>query len=345
MNLTVGLTFDLRDEYRLRGYTADETAEFDSIETIAAIEDALTLLGCRTDRIGSIRQLTGRLAAGDRWDLVFNIAEGLQGFGRESQVPALLDAYEIPYTFSDPMVLALTLHKGMAKRVVRDLGLPTPEFFVVEMAGDLDAVDLPFPLFAKPVAQGSSIGVDGASIIHDRDALNRRCLALLERFRHPVLVEAYLPGREMTAGIVGTGTEARVLGVMEVLLQPAADQDVYSYDNKVHYHGRVEYALAVDGTADEARALALRVWRGLGCRDAGRVDLRCDARGRVNFIEVNPLAGLHPVDADMAILCGLIGMPYRELIATILASACRRLPSLPASASISSSAVRGVSLA
>src|SRR5688500_14702272 len=101
MTLLVGLTFDLREDYRRRGYSAEETAEFDSIETIEAIEQALVSLGCRTDRIGSIHQLTNRLAAGARWDLVFNIAEGLRGFGRESQVPALLDAYDIPYTFSD----------------------------------------------------------------------------------------------------------------------------------------------------------------------------------------------------------------------------------------------------
>src|SRR4030095_10556640 len=144
MNLTVGLTYDLREEYRLRGLTAEETAEFDSIETIEALEGALTSLECRTDRIGSIHRLEGRLlrggprgpvfqhsrrdrmgsihrlterlVGGDRWDLVFNIAEGLRGFGREAQVPALLDAYEIPYTFSDPMVLALTLQYRLAKR-------------------------------------------------------------------------------------------------------------------------------------------------------------------------------------------------------------------------------------
>src|SRR5688572_19957623 len=200
--------------------------------------------------IGSIHQLTNRLAAGARWDLVFNIAEGLRGFGRESQVPALLDAYDIPYTFSDPLVLALSLHKGMAKRVVRDLGLPTPAFAVVETAADLATVDLPFPVFAKPVAGGTSAGVDGSSRIHDPEGLNRRCLELLERFRQPVLVEAYLPGREVTVGIVGTGTDARVLGVMEVLLQPGAEQDVYSYSNKAEYHGRVEYALATGELAD-----------------------------------------------------------------------------------------------
>ena len=325
MSLHVGLTFDLRHDYRLLGYSEEETAEFDSIQTIEAIEEALTSLGCHPDRIGSVRDLTKRLVAGERWDLVFNIAEGLRGFGRESQVPALLDAYDIPYTFSDPLVLAISLHKGMAKRVVRDIGVPTPDFVVVETATDLAAVDLPFPLFAKPVAGGTSVGVTASSKIPDRDALNRRVGELLERFRQPVLVETFLPGREVTVGIAGTGSRARVLGVMEVLLQPSADEDVYSFDNKARYQERVKYSLATGELAEQARQVALRVWRGLGCRDAGRVDLRCNAAGQPSFIEVNPLAGLHPVDSDLSLLCTLAGVPHRELIAMILDSARARI--------------------
>jgi len=325
MSLHVGLTFDLRHDYRLLGYSEEETAEFDSIQTIEAIEEALTSLGCHPDRIGSVRDLTKRLVAGERWDLVFNIAEGLRGFGRESQVPALLDAYDIPYTFSDPLVLAISLHKGMAKRVVRDLGVPTPDFVVVEAAADLAGVELAFPLFAKPVAGGTSVGVTASSKIPDRDALERRVGELLERFRQPVLVETFLPGREVTVGIAGTGSSARVLGVMEVLLLPSADEAVYSFDNKARYQERVKYTLATGELAEQARQVALRVWRGLGCRDAGRVDLRCDAAGQVSFIEVNPLAGLHPVDSDLSLLCTLAGIPHRELIAMILDSARARI--------------------
>lgn len=333
MNLTVGLTYDLREEYRLRGYTAEETAEFDSIQTVEAIEQTLTSLGCRTDRIGSIRPLAERLVAGDRWDLVFNIAEGLRGFGREAQVPALLDAYDIPYTFSDPLTLTVALHKATAKRVARDLGVATPDFAVVETGADAQAIDLPLPLFVKPVAAGSSMGIDAGATVTDRDALRRRCMELMERFQQPVLVERYLSGREVTVGMLGTGAEARVLGVMEVLLQPMADQGVYSYTNKTQYRGRVEYALADGAVRAEAADLALRVWRGLRCRDAGRVDVRFDEQGRANFLEVNPLAGLHPVDADIAVLCGLVGVTYQDLIGTILSSARARLsrvrPAIP----------------
>src|SRR5262245_19876448 len=114
----IGLTYDLRQEYLAAGFSEDETAEFDRPDTVSSIEKALQQLGHQTDRIGHARQLVARLARGDRWDLVFNIAEGLTGIAREAQVPAILDVYGIPYTFSDPLVMALTLHKGLTKTVV-----------------------------------------------------------------------------------------------------------------------------------------------------------------------------------------------------------------------------------
>jgi len=120
-----GLTYDLRDDYLAEGYSAEETLEFDRKDTIDSIEHTLRDLGYLTDRIGNIKSLVRRLASGDRWDIVFNIAEGVAGFGREAQVPAILDAYGIPYTFSDPLILTLTLHKGMTKHIIRDLGIPT----------------------------------------------------------------------------------------------------------------------------------------------------------------------------------------------------------------------------
>ena len=169
--MRVGLTYDLRAEYLAAGYGEEETAEFDQPATIEAIESAIQALGHQTDRIGNGRQLVGRLAAGGRWDLVFNIAEGLHGVAREAQVPAILDLYDIPYTFSDPLVLALALHKGMTKAVIRDAGLPTADFAVVERIEDLDGVTLPLPLFAKPVAEGTGKGVTPASKITDRASL------------------------------------------------------------------------------------------------------------------------------------------------------------------------------
>jgi len=325
--MRVGLTYDLRAEYLAAGFGEEETAEFDRPDTVEAIEHALASLGHQPVRIGHVRQLVDRLARGERWDLVFNFAEGMYGIGREAQVPAVLDAYQIPYTFSDPLVMALSLHKGMTKQVIRGAGIPTADFAVVHDLADLDRLDLLFPVFAKPVAEGTGKGINATSKISDRRALAGACRGLLERYRQPVLVERFLPGREMTVGIWGTGPEAEVLGTLEIVLNPGAEPEVYSYVNKERCEELVEYRL-VSAESDEevrrAEAIALAAWRALGCRDAGRVDLRSNEHAEPQFLEVNPLAGLHPAHSDLPMLCTALGIPYVALIERIVNSAMKR---------------------
>lgn len=324
----VGLTYDLRREYLAAGFSEDETAEFDRPDTVESIENALAKLGHKTDRIGHARQLVSRLAAGGEWDLVFNIAEGLSGIAREAQVPAILDVFGIAYTFSNPLVMALTLHKGLTKTVVAAGGVPTPRFAVVENSADIDRIDLPFPLFAKPVGEGTGKGISPASIIRDQAALLVECRRLIAAYQQPVLVETYLSGREFTVGITGTAEAALALGTLEIVLLKDAEANAYSYVNKERCEELVEYRL-VHADRDEqvaaAEKVALDAWRILGCRDAGRVDLRCDAAGRPSFLEVNPLAGLHPEHSDLPILAAKVGVPYLELIRRIVASAAPRV--------------------
>jgi D-alanine-D-alanine ligase len=321
----VGLTYDLRADYLAMGYGEEETAEFDRPDTIDAIERELSALGHRTERVGHIRRLVERLAGGARWDLVFNIAEGVSGFGREAQVPALLDAYGIPYTFCDPLCAAMTLHKAVAKRVLRDAGIPTPDFAVVERPEEAAQVDLPFPLFVKPVAEGTAKGIRAESKVRDRGALEAECARVIGTCRQPALVETFLPGREVTVGITGTGEKAVAVATLEVILKPAAEADSYTYRNKEYCEDLCEYVLARGPFAAEAERLALAAWRALGCRDGGRIDLRADALGDLSVLEANPLPGLHPEHSDLPILCTKAGVPYRELIRRIVASAAERV--------------------
>src|SRR5262249_41818582 len=167
------------------------------------------------------------------------------------------------------LVMAVTLHKGMAKRIVRDSGVPTAPFAIVEEPADIAAVQLPFPLFAKPAGEGTGKGISPASRITTRAALERVCRDLLDRFRQPVLVEKFLGGREFTVGIVGTGSSAAVLQVMEVVLNDKAEPGVYSYLNKELFEERVLYRLVDDREAVAAGEVALAAWRALGCRDCG----------------------------------------------------------------------------
>jgi len=327
--MIIGITYDLRDDYLSEGYGEEETAEFDSPITIEAIEHALQDLGFKTDRIGHVRALVQRLARGDRWDMVFNIAEGLKGFSREAQVPALLEAYDIPYTFSDPMVLSLSLHKGITKHIIRNLGIPTADFAIIETEDEISGVDLPFPLFAKPVAEGTGKGITAASKTRTKLELDSVCRRLLGQYKQPVLVETFLPGREFTVGIIGTGQESKAIGTLEIILKQNAEHEVYSYVNKETWEDKVEYRLANDAAADEAQEVALAAWRGLGCRDAGRVDLRADSHGHPCFMEINPLAGLRPRHSDLPMLCALVGIEYHEMIDLIMKSALKRIKQSP----------------
>jgi D-alanine-D-alanine ligase len=318
--MRVGVTYDLRADYLAQGLGAEETAEFDSEITIAAICSALRELGHEPLRIGTVKRLAERLVAGERFDCVFNICEGLKGVAREAQVPALLEAYDVPYVFSDPLTLSLSLDKAMAKRVVRDAGVPTPDFAVVESVKAARDLTLAFPLFAKPVAEGSGKGVAATSHVSNRAGLVRVVSDLIERFHQPVLVETFLPGREFTVGITGTGREAEVLGVLDVALTERADPHGYGYENKEHCDEKIAYTLVDDAEARAAADVALAAWRILRCRDGGRVDIRNDADGCPSFMEVNPLAGLNPEHSDLVFIANFRGMSYRDLIGRIMAS-------------------------
>lgn len=324
MPLKIGLTYDLRDAYLAEGFSEEQTAEFDKSDTIDFLETAIAKTDAITERIGHARDLVQALAAGRRWDLVFNICEGLYGSARESQVPAILDVYNIPYTFSDTLVTAYCLDKALTKTILAAHNLPTPEFFTVTSKEDVFP-KMKFPLFAKPVAEGTSKGISSSSRLESEHDLRECVFHLLEKYNQNVLVESYLPGREFTVGILGTGKSARALGTLEIILKSNAEQGVYSYANKENCEELVEYKSVTDATAKLAEQIALKAWDVLACRDAGRVDLRCDIDGKPQIIEVNPLSGLHPTHSDLPMLATAVGLSYEQLIAEIVLSAKARI--------------------
>jgi len=316
--MRIALVYDLRDDYRALGLSEEEVAEFDNIDTIDQLDGALRALGCEVERVGRGQVLAARLAAGERFDLVFSIAEGVKGRSREAQVPALCELFDQPYLFSDPLTSAASLDKTVAKRLVRDAGVPTPAFMVAAS----DASELrgwnEFPAFVKPIAEGTGKGCEAASVAHTPQELAAAAAILLKRYRQPVLVETYLPGREFTVGIVGNGEGATMLGVCEILLKEDAEANVYSLHNKELCEDLVIYRRADDEEAGTAARHALAAYRALECRDAARIDLRSNAGGEPYFLEANPLAGLHPHHSDLPILAAQNGIPFVDLIGMIL---------------------------
>ncbi len=322
--MRIGFVYDLRDEYLAAGYSELDVAEFDSVSTIEEIEAALYRLGHDIVRVGRGQVLAERMVRGERFDLVFSIAEGLKGRSREAQVPALCELFGQPYAFSDPLTMAATLDKGIAKRIVRDHGIATAPFAVFRRAEDAETVDLPYPLFVKPIAEGTGKGCEKASRVTNDKELRAAARHIVDRFHQPALAETFLPGREFTVGILGTGAHARVIGVAEIIVRADAADPVYSYENKEVCETMVAYELASDAEAVATADAALAAYRALDCRDAARLDFRSDAEGKPHFLEANPIAGLHPTHSDLPIIAELAGFGYDALIAGIVDAAADR---------------------
>ena len=322
--MKIGLVYDLRDDYRAMGFPDEQTAEFDTVETIDGMAGALQRLGHDVVRAGHGRNLAKRFVIGERFDLVFSIAEGLKGRNREAQVPALCELFDQPYVFSDALTMSVGLDKAMAKRLVRDAGVPTAPFIVVESASQDLSGWTQYPAFVKPLAEGTGKGCELGSKVANRAELENAARGLIHRFRQPALVEAFLPGREFTVGIVGNGAEARVIGVMEILLGEDADQGVYSMRNKEESEELCTYRAVTDAEGELVAARGLTAYRALDCRDSCRLDFRSDASGSPVFLEANPIAGLHPTHSDLPILTGLFGHAYDDLMGWIIEAAAKR---------------------
>jgi D-alanine-D-alanine ligase len=320
--MKVGLTYDLRSWYTDRGYSMDETAEFDKQETVDALENSLKLMGHETEPIGNVFQLIEALVTGRKWDVVFNIAEGLYGDGRESVVPAILDQYKIPYVFSGPVIMGLSLNKHLAKLVVSAAGVPVSPGCLISELKDIERCNLKYPLFIKPVSEGTGKGITENSLVRSPTELVKMVKWILTEFQQPALVEEYLPGREFTVGIVGYGEEAVVVGGMEVI---CADNLPYSVEVKENYQNYCSYKPLDADIIEECRSVALGAWKALSAVDAGRVDLKVDRTGKICFIEANPLAGLNPVHSDLPILSRMYGIEYQTLMEMIMKAAIKRI--------------------
>jgi D-alanine-D-alanine ligase len=322
----VGLIYNLRAPTPEPNSVDERTAEYDSPETVQAIRQAIESYGHEVVELEATPELSAVLPPSGI-DVAFNIAEGIEGRARESQVPALLELLGIPYTGSDPTAIALSLDKGLAKRLVQQVGLLTPAFVLMATGKERLPRGWTFPAIVKPVAEGSSRGVNRTSVVEDEKALRQLVAEQSARYRQAMLVEAYLPGREFTLGLLGE-RRPRVLPPLEVRFTDASNpRPVYGFDNKFYSQGvELQVPAQVDpALGKELQRVARAAFIALGCRDVGRIDVRLDGEGRAHFIECNPLPGLAPGFSDLCLIANACGMEYRTLIGEILASALRRM--------------------
>lgn len=324
--LRIGFTYNVKRVDSKGGNDAE--AEYDAPETIDAIREALASYGHVVIPLEATPELP-RQFMDNPLDLVFNIAEGVAGRNREAAVPALCELMGIPYTGSDAATLSIALDKALSKRVLRQHGILTAEFQVMETGRERLSPKLKFPLIVKPNQEGSSKGVSAsASVVDDEAALRAVVRELIERYRQPALIEDYIAGREFTVGLLGD-KRPRALPPMEILFKDQANpRPVYDFQIKQEWEKHVRYECPAKLTPAELKAIERTcrdTFEALDCRDVARVDLRMNAKGEIYVIEVNPLPGLTPNYSDLCLIASAAGIDYRTLIGEILAGGLKRL--------------------
>jgi D-alanine-D-alanine ligase len=358
--MRIGLTYDLQTDP-----TDERQAEFDPPATLEAVRQALEALGHDVIRLGAAQELVRDVSRLARVELVVNLAEGAHGRCREAWVPTLLELAGVPYVGSDPLALSLGLDKVMAKRLAVAQGIPTPRWISVERLTQLPAeLLLELPVIVKPRWEGSGRGIDAGAVVHTSGALAKRVRWLLARYGQPALVEEFLPAGELTVLVIGNDPPVAYPAIQRPL-DPATRLSCHvamprpwhdpppgrpwssSDEPPTHRRGREPAAggghtrgvpvaettwscpLELDDRLDtQARGIALAMFAALGCRDMARVDLRVDAAGRAQFIEINPLPSVDP-EGSLGLLAEHLGLAYADLIAAVLEAACRRLGRAP----------------
>jgi len=260
-----------------------------------------------------------------RVDLVFNIAEGTHGAHRESQVPAILESLRIPFTGSNSITLALALDKAKTKQILASEGIPTPPWQLFPNPETALSPRLSFPLIVKPNREGSGKGIWRESVVGDEASLRRQVTQIYHRYRQEVLVEEFIEGKELTAGILGQAP----LPILEIDFEPCRTSGEFFYSWRMkEFQGDVSLGLMpamhcparLDAaTTARVQDVALRAHRALGCMDLSRTDIRLRSDGTPFVLEINPLPGLSPLDSNFPVMTTAAGLSHQVLIQRIVA--------------------------
>jgi D-alanine-D-alanine ligase len=327
--MRIGLTYDLKEAVSPgAGGPQDALEEYDSSETVELIETALKSAGHSVVRLGGGAEFLANILR-ERVDLVFNIAEGRGNYvSREAQVPSVLEMLDIPYSGSSPQCLTICLDKPLSKKLAIAAGVPTPQWCLIDSPAQLSRISgngLAFPAIIKPAGEGSSKGIGVSSLVASPAEAAETVGRLLKCYRQPMMVEEFIPGDEVTVGIVGNAPPA-ILGMMRILPRKRTDCFIYSLEVKRDYLNLVSYECPARLEEEVLARIAdasLKAFTALGCRDFARLDFRVSPEGIPYFLEVNPLPGLG-IHSDLVIMALKLGWRYEELIDAVLQAAVKR---------------------
>ena len=329
--MRIALTYNLKKKDESK--PADYFSEYDSQETINAIIRAIEAKGHTVEAVDVEYLKLFSYFKKNSVDIVFNIAEGESGKFRESEVPAILDYLNIPYTGSNTFSLALALNKALTKKILKAENIPTPNFQLFSKGDEELDEGLKFPLIVKPNCEGSAKGINTSNVVHSPEDLFMKIKETKMLYKQEVLVEEFIDGKELTVGILENG-KTTILPILEIDFSSCLDSGEYFYSWRMkEFQGNKELGLVPafhcparldKHTEAIVKETALKTHHAVGCFDISRTDIRLSKDNIPYVLEINPLPGLDPHESNFPIMAYAAGMKYEDIIESILMSAYKR---------------------
>ncbi len=317
----------------------DTFAEWDSEETIHAVKYALETNGHDVTLIEANKDAYEKLKVINP-EFVFNVAEGLEGPSRESQIPSMLEMLDIPFTGSDSITIGVCHDKSRCKEILSYYKIPNTKFFITDnedyVKKNISNEKNIFPKFVKPLHEGSSKGIYNSSVVNSPEELKNEIKRIKECYNQQSLVEEFLQGKEFTVAMLGNGKDVKVLPIVEINLEMVPDgfNKIYSYEVKWFFDTR-ENKLDIfmcpaeieSKLYNQIESICKDAYNALRIRDWARIDVRLDKNNVPNIIEINPLPGILPDPADNSCYpkaAREFGMDYNAMINKVLDTAIER---------------------
>ncbi len=285
------------------------------------IEEAFITRGHQVKKIPASLDLLQDIKAAGDLDVIFNCCTGINSKREQANIVALLELVDIPFVGSGLTAQATALNKANANAAFTAAGVPITAFQTFFSAEDPLNSDMTYPLFVKPIQEGSALGITADSLVENEAELRSQVDYVIDSFKQPALVEGYLPGREFSVGILGT-KEPEVLPVTEVIIPDKYGTDIQTVTVKAE-NGvkRVCPAEISPQLNAEISSIALQAYNTLQCSELARVDIKLDADEKPNIIEINTMPALEPGFEHYPAMAAAAGYSMSDLVETLVKEA------------------------
>ena len=318
--MKIGLCYDLQDTYDISGDSVYK--DFSFLSEVEFVEKSLSKLGHKIILINGLEKFVKNIAKyKKKCDIIFNMIEGYKSRNREGLVPALCEAFDIKYTGTDAFGLSLSLNKYHMSQVVKSFDIRTPLSYLIDYPiVDTDfSHSLEYPCVIKPNHEGSSMGV---ALINSKTELIEKAHTLSELYKQQLIVEEYIPGIELSIGILGTASQAHVYSCLEFVNEDGSDIELFDRECKYNTQFQAISPRLETAVLNDICDKSLFIHKIMGFQDISRIDWRVN-KNIPYFIEATPLPAFD-INSDFDIGSRLVGENFETALNKVLISALNR---------------------